>query len=92
MTSRSMTAHRISLYGIGARRLTGPDLPATTPEQSRDGLQFKLIFSFCLAFYLVAAMLARLDPRFWRRVSLHRSAFVEAWEASGTTARIAFSG
>ncbi len=92
MTSRSMTAHHISPHGIGARRPGARDLSATTPEQDRDGLQFKLIFSFCLAFYLVAAMLVRLDPRFWRRVSLRRSAFVEAWEASGTTARIAFSG
>ncbi len=87
-----MTAQSMSTYGIGARRETTRRPAAPAAEQYRDGLQFKLIFSLCLAFHLVAAVLVRLDPRFWRRAAPRRSAFAEAWEASGTTTRIAFSG
>ncbi len=85
-----MTAQTMSTYGVDARRARAPAAPAV--EHRRDDLQFKLIFSFCLAFHLPAAVLVRLDPRSWRAASPRRSAFAEAWEASGTTARIAFSG
>ena len=87
-----MTAHTAS-----ARSLTSRALGAPFVGPNWDSLQFKLIFSLCLAFYvafyLAAAMLGRLDPRSWRRATTpRRSALVAAWEASGTTARLAFSG
>ena len=62
------------------------------PERDWDSLQFRLIFALSFVVYLVAAVWARLTPGYWRHAATHRSMFVEAWEASGTTAQIAFSG
>ncbi len=92
MSARSMSARSMSARTMSARTMASRALDAPSVGQNWDSLQFKLIFSLCLAFYLTAAVLARLDPRSWRRARLRRSAFAEAWEASGTTARIAFSG
>ena len=87
MAAHSLTARSFASHGP-RQRAARPSVIAA----DWDGLQFKLIFAFCLAFYLVAAIAARRDPRFWRRPAPRRSAFLEAWEASGTTARIALTG
>ncbi len=87
-----MAAQSLTANSLASHNLLQPGGRAATSAPDWDGLQFKLIFAFCLAFYLAAAFAARLDPRFWRRPAPRRSALVEAWEASGTIARIAFYG
>ena len=84
-----MAAQSLATRSFASR---SPAQASPTLAPDWDGLQFKLIFALCLGFYLCAALALRLDPRFWRRPAPRRSAFVEAWEASGTTARIAFCG
>ena len=56
-----------------------------------DSVQFRAIFLLCLPAHLLAAAAARLSPGFWSGAA-HPSLFAQAWEASGTTARIALSG
>ena len=87
-----MAAHSLTARSFASPTLLRPATRAPAFASDWDGVQFKLIFAFCLAFYMASAVLARLDPRFWRRPAPRRSVFAEAWEASGTTARIAFSG
>ncbi len=56
----------------------------------RNSLQFRFIFSLSFVFHLVGGTVARLRPTFWQRA--HRSILIEAWEASGTIAQLAFVG
>lgn len=65
---------------------------AESLDRNWDSLQFRLIFALSFAVYLFAALGARLKPAFWRGAASHRSIFAEAWEASGTTAQLAFAG
>ena len=88
----TMAAHSLAARSFASPSLSRPATRAPAIASDWDGVQFKVIFAFCLAFYLAAAMLARLDPRSWRRGAARRSVFVEAWEASGPPARIAFAG
>ncbi len=57
-----------------------------------DSLQYRVIFALSFLIYLAAGTGRRLTPGFWRDAAANKSLFTEAWEASGTTARIAFSG
>ena len=61
-----------------------------TDAKSRNSLHFHLIFVLSFAAHLVGGMFVRLRPTFWRHA--HRSILVEAWEASGTIAQLAFVG
>lgn len=61
-------------------------------EHNRDSLQFRAIFAVSFVFYLAAAVGHRLTPNHWSTARGRRSIFAEAWEASGTTARMAFAG
>ena len=58
--------------------------------RTRNSLQFRLIFLASFAICLVAGVAARLRPAFWQ--GAHRSILVEAWQASGTIAQLAFVG
>ena len=67
-----------------------------TATRDWDSAQFRAICMLCLPVHLVAAAAARLTPSFWSDRDMVRSGrqsfFAQAWEASSTTARIAFSG
>ncbi len=56
-----------------------------------DDLQFRIVFALSLPVFLVGAIAMRLIPNLSHDVA-NRSVFAQAWEASGTTAQIAFSG
>ena len=73
-----------------ATRLVGMRDAATVHDW--DGLHYWLIFAFSFPVYLAAAVGLRLTPSYWRSAERHRFVLAEAWTASDTTARIAFSG
>lgn len=56
-----------------------------------DDMQYRVVFALSLPVFLVGAIAMRLIPNLSGEVA-PRSVFAQAWEASGTTAQIAFSG
>ena len=62
------------------------------PARDWDGVQFRALVLLCLPVHLMAAAAARLTPSFWSGSRIRAPLFAEAWQASGTTARIAFAG
>jgi hypothetical protein len=56
-----------------------------------DDLQFRVVFALSFPVFLVGAIAMRLVPNLSCDTP-SRSVFAQAWEASGTTAQIAFSG
>ena len=76
----------MTMHSTGAARLARP------PARDWDGVQFRTILLLCLPVHLAAAAAARLTPAFWSDARARASLFAEAWQASGTTARIALSG
>ena len=74
----------------GATRLVG--VRDATSDHGWDSLQYWLIFAFAFPAHLAAAIGLRLTPSYWAGAVAHRWLLAEAWTASDTTARIAFSG
>jgi hypothetical protein len=72
-----MTAHIDTMTGAVDRRW--------------DDMQFRVVFALSFPVFLVGAVATRLIPNLGRETQ-NRSVFAQAWEASGTTAQIAFSG
>ena len=73
-----------------ATRLVGLREPAVAHDW--DSLHYWLIFAFSFPVYLAGAVGHRLMPSYWLGAARRRSVLAEAWTASDTTARIAFSG
>ena len=90
--------HRFQLWPAGGSIVTSMtttgliNIRASAPTHDWDSLHYRVIFALSFGIYFAAGMIRRLTPAFWRRAASHKSILAEAWEASGTTARIAFSG
>jgi hypothetical protein len=92
----TMTAHpmayrdtpRVFQGGIGR-----PDDEALRKRRHRERRVHTAIFGICFAFFLVVAVINRLRPSHWKRVSAAtRSIWREAKEEAKFCAAIAFQG